>query len=132
VLKNALILIFFSSLLLFFSCSDDLVNNPQEIVFPDSNVSFQNHVQPLITLTCSYQGCHSDISQAGGIRLTDYFSYFDNPSVLGMVIPGDPDGSRLVQILENPNFHLPYIVWYVNENHKAGIRKWIEEDAKNN
>ena len=132
MLKNALILIFFSSLLLFFSCSDDLVNNPQEIVFPDSNVSFQNHVQPLITLTCSYQGCHSDISQAGGIRLTDYFSYFDNPSVLGLVIPGDPDGSRLVQILENPNFHLPYIVWYVNENHKTGIRKWIEEDAKNN
>lgn len=114
------------------SCSDKLIDNPYDIVFPDSNVSFQEHVQPVITLNCSYQGCHSDYTQAAGIRLTDYFSYFDNPSVLGLVVPGNPDGSRLVQIIENPLIHKPYILWDLNDNHKQGIRKWIEENAQNN
>jgi len=132
MLRGLLILSIFISLLLMFSCSDNIINNPKDIVFPDSNVSFQGHVQPLITLSCSYQGCHSDITQAGGIRLTDYFSYFDNPSVLGLVVPNDPDGSRLVQIIENPNFHIPYIVWNMNANHKQGIRTWIQEGAINN
>ena len=117
--------------LLLFSCSDDMAHNPQDIVFPDSNVSFQAHVQPVIAYNCSYTGCHSNESQAGGIIITDYYSYMVALSG-GFVIAGNPDGSRLVQIIENPTYHTPYILWNLNANHKAGIRKWIEEGAKNN
>ena len=131
-IKYAVILIFISNVFFFFSCSDNLINNPQDIVFPDSNVSFQNHVQPVITYNCSSQGCHNDISPAGGLRLTDYNSYFDSGVALGLVIPQNPEGSRLVQIIDNPVFHNPYIVWNFNSNHKRGIRQWISEGAINN
>ncbi len=130
-MKIFVFMIITSFILFFYSCGDNLAHNPQDIVFPDSNVSFQAHVQPVIMFNCSYQGCHSDDTQAGGIRLTDYFSYMTAMSG-AMVIPGNPDGSRLVQVIENPSLHIPYILWNLNDNHKKGIRKWIEEDAKNN
>jgi len=118
-------------ILLSYACSDNLSHNPGDIVFPDSGVSFQEHVQPVIIYNCSYSGCHSDQYQAGGLRLTDYFSYFST-AALGLVVPNNPDGSRLVQIIENPTYHNPYIIWQLNDNHKKGIRKWIEEGAQNN
>jgi hypothetical protein len=117
--------------LFFNSCNDNLAHNPSDIIFPDSNVSFQQHVQPVIMYNCSYSGCHSDDSRAGGLRITDYYSYFETQAI-GLVIPGNPDASRLIQIVETPSYHIPYIIWQLNANHKAGLRKWIEEGAANN
>ena len=112
------------------SCGETFNTTGKDIVFPESKVSFQNHVYPFLKLNCSYSGCHSDETQAGGIVLTYYSTLFYSA---GLVINGDPDKSRLVQIIEGS---LPHFTFYyrgnITENHKIGMRKWIAEGAINN
>ncbi|HPI19462.1 MAG TPA: hypothetical protein PKY56_03755 [Candidatus Kapabacteria bacterium] len=117
--------------LLILSCDSTIIDGSSNVVFPDSLVSFQTHVYPFMKSTCSYQGCHSDESQAGGIRLTDYFSYSET-GALGVVVPYKPDNSRLVQKIEGTSPHLTYVYWKITDNQKKGIRQWILEGAKNN
>ncbi|NLO18710.1 MAG: hypothetical protein GX121_02350 [Ignavibacteria bacterium] len=123
----ALLVAYFFSI----SCNSETITGSSNVVFPDSLISFQNHIYPLIKPTCSYQGCHSDETQAGGRRITDYFSYFETNN-LGLVIPSKPDNSVLVQLLDGRLPHYPYVYWRVNENQKNGVRQWILEGAKNN
>ncbi len=110
-------------------CDENTVSKPEDIVFPDSSVSFQRHVLPFFQLTCAYAGCHDDQTQAGGIALTSYFNLWTKP---GLIIPGDPDNSVLVQILEGRLPHPPSFQARVTQNHIRGIRQWIAEGAKNN
>jgi len=124
------IIIFVFSLLIIYACTETIGTNSKDIIFPEENVSFQFHVYPFLKLNCSYAGCHSDESAAGGIILTSYGTLFSSP---GMIIIGEPDKSRLIQIIENklPHFTLFYR-GNITENHKKGMRTWIIEGAKNN
>jgi hypothetical protein len=120
-------------LLLINECDNNISSN-REIIFPDSNVSFQNHVQPFLSLKCSYQGCHSSEHRAGGRAMTTYFELFDTPNN-GLIIPETPQQSRLVQILQgNPphNGYYQFPEGYFSENHTNGIITWINEGAKFN
>ncbi len=132
---NKKIVLLFTILFTFFyfliSCDSNMIDGSSDVVFPDSLVSFQGHVYPFIKETCSYQGCHSDETQAGGRRITDYFSYFET-SNLGLIIPYKPDNSLLVQKIEGTSPHLTYVYWKINDNQKKGIRTWIAEGARNN
>ena len=119
-------------LILTASCSDSVVTDTGEIEFPDTNVSWSRHVQPFLTLTCAYQGCHSSESRAAGIALDNYFE-LRNAFSGGLVIEGKPDQSYLMQILQGGLHPYEYIWWpKVNDNHREGIRTWINEGAKNN
>jgi hypothetical protein len=111
------------------SCEDSL-NNTSNIVFPEKNVSFLNHVQPFVKYNCSFQGCHSDETQAGGRRMTDYFSFFEI-SNLGLVVAGDTLNSRIIQIIEKQN-HRTTLRWNLTDNQRAGMKKWVLEGAKMN
>jgi hypothetical protein len=113
------------------SCNDSIINDPDQIVFPAKNVSYQNHIQPFMVLTCAYQGCHSDETMAGGRSMTNYIALFETMN-MGLVIQGNPDASVLIQMLEGKLPHNPYVYWKVNDNHKTGIRQWILEGAMNN
>lgn len=113
-----------------FGCSETVSSN-QNIVFPDTNVSFQNYVQPFMRITCSIEGCHSDNSQAGGRRMTDYASFFEAVNA-GLVIPGNPEASRLIQILEHPELHSGNVYWKATDNQVKGMKTWIKEGAKPN
>ena len=111
------------------SCGDDILTDPKQVVFPDTNVSYQQHVQPFFNLTCTYSGCHSSDSRAGNLALTTYMEFIDSP---GLIIEGDPESSVLVQVLEG---RLPHSVSFqerITQNHKDGIRQWIKEGAQNN
>jgi hypothetical protein len=114
------------------SCDGNGVTSSKDIVFPDSVVSFQNHVEPFLRLKCSYSGCHSDIDQAGGRRMTDYMSLFESANV-GLIIPNKPDQSLFILKIENKLIHDPLFPSnYISENHRLGLRKWISEGAQNN
>lgn len=128
--KSIIILTIFITLGLI-SCNDSIINDPAKIVFPVKNVSYQNHMQPFMVLTCAYQGCHSDETMAGGRSMTNYIALFETMN-MGLVIQGNPDASVLVQMLEGKLPHNPYVYWTVNDNHKTGIRQWILEGAMNN
>jgi len=110
------------------SCSNGTVNDPNNIVFPDSGVSYRNHVDPFLTLSCGQ--CHGSVNQAGGIDLTNYSSlFFDRPN---LVVPGRPDESLLVKVLEGTIAHTVGNIAQVPQNHVRGTRTWIGEGAQNN
>jgi hypothetical protein len=129
--KNKKINIIFCIILInmiLIGCQQNITNS-SDIVFPDKNISFLHQVYPFLQVTCSYAGCHSAESQAGGIIITDYPSLVQ---VIGLVIAGKPDNSRLVQLLEGTLPHSSLVYWKVNDNQKHGIRQWILEGAQNN
>lgn len=116
-----------------FSSCDNTINSNQDIVFPDSTaVSYAVHVDPFLRVTCTYYGCHSSETRAGGIVLDNYFNLMGNTIYGVLVIPGQPDASLLIQVLENRIQHSYAERWRINDNHRAGMRKWVLEGANNN
>lgn len=129
-MKSSIIVLMFVLAAIFSTSCGDSISSSKDIIFPDSNVSFNYQVSPFLKLNCAYSGCHSDESQAGGVRLTYYSNMFMSP---GLIINGDADKSRLIQILENK---LPHFTFFyrgnITENHLKGMRTWVNEGAKNN
>ncbi len=113
------------------SCENTFTSQ-NDIIFPDSNVSYQLHVKPFIQFTCAYYGCHNSEFRAGGRDLSSYFALTDNAMNLGLIIPYDPENSILVQILQRKYFHRFSEQWYITDNHIKGISRWIAEGALNN
>jgi hypothetical protein len=126
IVYSAIILVMVISMI---NCNGTSITSPKDIVFPDSNVSYLHEVNPFLTVTCGFAGCHN-YSAAGNVNLTDYFETMKSP---GLVIPGNPDGSYLIQILEGT---IPHTAYYeqsqITANHKKGLRKWVKEGALNN
>jgi hypothetical protein len=126
IISSVIILVVAISII---NCDGNSINSPKDIVFPESNVSYLYEVNPFLTVTCGFGGCHN-FSNAGDVNLTDYFETMKSP---GLVIPGNPDGSYLIQIIEE---RIPHITYYersfITTNHIQGMRKWVKEGALNN
>lgn len=119
------------SALVLVSCDGSMITEPQDVVFPDSNVSFRGQVLPFLAVTCAVSGCHGDIGAAAGIRLTSYSTLlFDRPN---LVVPGKPDESLLMQVLDGRLLH-PWgnIQAVVSTSQVRGMHTWINEGALNN
>jgi hypothetical protein len=116
------------------SCKDDVTNgdlgSPSDIVFPLSNVSYSQHVQPLFNQTCAISGCHDD-NQSLVVRLTSYGNvYFAQPQI---IVEGAPESSVLVFRIEGRiSPRMPLNRNPLNQNQINGIRAWIAEGARNN
>ncbi len=109
-------------------CPSGNVNNPDAIVFPDSAVSFRNHVLPFFTLRC--YPCHDEYNAAGGIRLSSYSTVmFDRPN---LAVPYRPDESLLIKVLERQVLHTSGNIENVPSAQTRGMRTWISEGAQNN
>jgi hypothetical protein len=117
------------------SCKDDISGGgPIDIVFPDSNVSYGRHVQPLFDRGCAFSRCHAGDNAPLGLKLDNYqnaiSSDFDVISTYG-----DTANSRIIWRIEGthslrrmpPDPRAP-----LNANQKKGIRRWILEGAQNN
>lgn len=98
----------------------------QDVVFPDSNVSYTRHVEPFLRLACAFSGCHSS---SDPIPLDSYIALFQTP---GLVIVGRPEQSRLNQVLEGTLAHPPVFSGVVTDNHRRGMAQWVREGARNN
>ncbi|MGB9774390.1 MAG: c-type cytochrome domain-containing protein [Bacteroidota bacterium] len=125
---------FFAGMLFsnFISCSG--TNNPAgtetPIVFPDKNISYSQSIQPLFDRTCALSNCHDDITQASNLSLTSYNNATARP---GIIIPGDPDHSILVERIDGRlSPRMPLYRDTLNANQIHGIRQWILEGARNN
>lgn len=109
-------------------CSQSTVTNSSEIVFPDSLVSYKQHVQPFLNIRCGQ--CHSDSYAAGGVRLTQYsYLLFDKPN---LIVPGKPNESLVNQVLEQFILHQAGQIGAIPSNQVVGMRTWVGEGAKNN
>jgi hypothetical protein len=115
-------------------CKDNVsggdLGSPSDVVFPLSNVSYAQHVQPLFNQTCAIAGCHDD-GQALQVRLTSYGNvFFAQPQV---IVEGSPESSVLVLRIEGRlGQRMPLNRNPLNQNQINGIRAWIAEGARNN
>ncbi len=111
-------------------CSANLSNTTADEL-PENNLSFQNHILPILKNTCGLSYCHGEVAPQGGVQIYDYYTLVTSYNG-ALIIPGNPDGSVLVQIIENRLPHNPVLNWKLTQNHIRSIRKWILEGAKNN
>jgi hypothetical protein len=114
------------------SCKDEVTgeDGAPDIVFPDSNVSYNNHVQPLFDRTCAISGCHAGATPTADLSLE---SYDRTMARIGIVVPTEPDASILVMRIEGDlTPRMPLNRTPLNANQIAGIRRWILEGAQNN
>lgn len=117
------------ALSLFVGACETGITDPEDVIFPASNVSYSRHVQPLFDLGCAFSGCHSGADQAGGLSLA---SYFDVIQETGLVLPGDSSRSVLVQIVREKLPHSPLIRSIIDQDQARGIAVWVHEGASNN
>lgn len=112
------------------ACTDNgVITDPRDIVFPESDVSYGQHVQPLFDLSCATSGCHDGYTQAAGLRLETYADLFQKP---GMVRPNDSARSTLRLAMRGVTVLHPRIEPLLTENQVRGVAIWIQEGASNN
>ncbi|HLG18225.1 MAG TPA: c-type cytochrome domain-containing protein [Bdellovibrionota bacterium] len=85
--------------------------------------TFSGTVQPILLANCS--ACHNSTSLTGGLDVTTYSGLVEQTDV---VVPGDPDESKLIQFLEGgimppPGNPAP------SDEEIAAIRAWVGAGA---
>jgi len=132
------ILVFLISVIYLSSCDDNPADSSKDIVLPDSNLNYSDHIFPLFTVKCgSENGCHSPNFgglPARGLDLTDYTSIrthmIDGSEHL--VIEYQGELSFLYNILLSPisgRRQMPPDREPLTINNIVGIKTWIDEGA---
>ena len=130
-LANSALIISFI-IILFSQACDDTLNQIDDIIIPEQNVSFNEHLLPVFEAKCNNSGCHNSQYRAGGISLSTCAETTESPLV---VFPHEPDNSSLIWAIENQSgaSQMPPLGYQpLTENQRKGIRVWIEEGAKCN
>jgi mono/diheme cytochrome c family protein len=99
-------------------------------------MSFQDDVMPIFVGRCI--SCHqpnAQGTQASGLDLTSYASLMKGTKFGPMVIPGDPESSNLMLLLDwraAPELRMPLGKRQLSPDDRNAIRSWIREGAKDN
>lgn len=121
-------------LTLLYACDDTLnINDIDNKVIPDSNVSFAEHIYPLLQIKCAFTGCHNGTNPNTTLNLTSWTNVTADPNV---VFPFQPDLSKMVWAIEQ-KVGVPIMPplnsgLALTQNQIKGIRTWIKEGAKDN
>jgi hypothetical protein len=111
------------------SCDDSLTSSDiDNIVMPDSNVSYSMHVAPVFEIKCV--PCHNSQRSEAGLDLSSWVNATRDPTI---IFPGSDSTSILAFTIERipPYAPMPPNEW-LKRNHIDGIRTWIREGAQNN
>ena len=112
------------------SCDDSLTSTEVDnIVMPDSNVSYSKHIAPVFEVKCV--PCHNNNGRKeAGLDLSSWSSATLDPSIIAR---GSDSTSILVFTIEGfPPYTLMPPYGKLVDNHIQGIRTWIREGALNN
>lgn len=116
---------------------DDDQNPPSEDT--DRLVSFSEDIEPIFTGSCATSGCHDAGTQESGVDLSSYESALSSEGIQyggEIIIPGDPEGSPIVDKVANDNpehgVRMPEGGPYLSSAEIDSIRAWIEDDAPDN
>ena len=102
----------------------------------DPPVSFQEDVLPVFQIRCA--SCHSPNGEgykASGLDLTTYEGVMKGTKFGAMIVPGDPDSSNLMRLLDwriSPQLRMPHNRKQLSYCDRNDIRSWIRQGAKNN
>lgn len=132
IVKNTLLIFSFAGILIISACDDTTnITDIDKLVIPATNVSYSQHIQPVLTAKCARAGCHDDQTHSGNLSLTSY----SNTTMSYLVVaPGYPQNSSLVLSVQGlSNTPMPPIGYPpLIKNHIDGINTWVKEGAKNN
>ncbi|MDH3269575.1 MAG: hypothetical protein OEM46_12060 [Ignavibacteria bacterium] len=128
--KKYIIVIFIALTIFILQNCDDTITSTDidNLVMPDSNVSYRRHISPVFEVKCV--PCHNDSRSDGGVNLS---SWVKATTDLSIIFPGSDSTSILVYTIERipPYPPMPPSEW-LKRNHINGIRTWIREGALNN
>ena len=101
-----------------------------------SKKSFKEDVMPIFVGRCV--SCHQPGGEGqakSGLDLTSYAGVMKGTKFGPMVIPGDPESSNLMLLLDwraSPELRMPHGMKQLNSCDRNDIRAWIREGAKDN
>jgi mono/diheme cytochrome c family protein len=101
-----------------------------------SKMSFRDDVMPIFVGRCV--ACHQPNGEGtakSGLDLTSYAGVMKGTKFGPMVIPGDPEGSSLMALLDwrvSPEIRMPHGKKQLSTCDRDAIRAWIREGAKDN
>ncbi|MFN3307290.1 MAG: hypothetical protein ACK42Z_08925, partial [Candidatus Kapaibacteriota bacterium] len=61
-------------LLYLFTCCTSNLSNTTPDDLPESNLSFQNHILPILKNNCGLSYCHGEVAPQGGVQIYDYYT----------------------------------------------------------
>lgn len=114
-------------------------NDQPARVYPESSQSkksFKEDVMPIFVGRCV--SCHQPGGEGyakSGLDLTSYAGLMKGTKYGPMVIPGDPESSNLMLLLDwraSPELRMPHGKKQLNSCDRNDIRSWIREGAKDN
>ena len=100
------------------------------------HVSFSEDVLPLLKFKCS--ACRlpgGEGAEKSGFEVTSYETVTKGTKFAAMIIPGDPDASSLMRLLDwgvSPDIRMPHGKKQLSVCDRDLIRTWIFDGAKNN
>jgi len=101
-----------------------------------SATSFSRDVLPILRDNCV--SCHQPGGEGykkSGVDLTSYKGVMKGTKYGAMVVPGDPEASNLVLLVEwrtQDAIHMPHGRGQLPVKLRETIRQWVQEGAKNN
>ncbi len=138
ILKYSFVLCFiiaFAVPLFYISACNTNTEPEEEIILPDSDLNYTEHIQRLFLVKCaSRNGCHSYPEPQRGLDLTEYQSFISHfvEGSVPLIIPGYGADSFLYNILREPLLtvsRMPKNEKPLSANNIVGIRTWIDEGA---
>ena len=108
----------------------------QQAVTSQTKQSFREDIVPIFKGRC--EGCHQPGAEGtvkSGLDLTTYAGVMKGTKFGPMVIPGDPDSSNLMRLLDwraAPELRMPHGKKQLSICDRNAIRAWIREGAKDN
>jgi hypothetical protein len=115
------------------------LGNPRSVytaIAAEPPPSFKEDVQPVLRERCV--SCHSpngEGTKASGLDLTSYAGVMAGTRLGPMVIPGEPDSSNLMRLLDwkvSPQIRMPHGKKQLSICDRNVIRAWIRAGAKDN
>jgi len=98
--------------------------------------SFREDIVPILKGRC--ESCHQPAGEGAeksGLDLTSYAGLMKGTKFGPMVIPGDPESSNLMLLLDwraSPELRMPHGKKQLSSCDRNDIRAWIREGAKDN
>jgi mono/diheme cytochrome c family protein len=115
---------------------EEVVDSSGQVHAAAAKASFAEDVMPIFVGRCF--GCHQpggQGSEKSGLDLSTYAGVMKGTKSGKMVIPGDPEGSNLMWLLDwrgAPETHMPLGKKKLSICDRDAIRAWIREGAKDN
>ena len=111
-------------------------SQPKQHTTSQTKMSFREDIVPIFKGRC--ESCHQpsgEGTQKSGLDLTSYAGVMKGTKFGPMVIPGDPDSSNLMRLLDwraAPELRMPHGKKQLSSCDRNDIRAWIREGAKDN